>query len=160
MSQRRPPRGPDPAGRNRTPAADVETGPSTDPEKVRGPDGRFLEGCCGNRKGRPPKPKVSPNEMLFRVLEQGVTVPGQNAQISLHEAIARTLAGAALKDPRIALALLKIASAERAEAPGYEETADLAAEEDAALDHYLAREVRRARKRKSEGSRDSGGARE
>lgn len=159
MARERPHRGPDQACRNYAPAARPESGaPSRDPENIRGPDGRFREGCCGNRKGRPPKPKVSLNEVLLSVLEQGVTVPGQNAQISLYEAIARTLAGEALKDPRIALALLKLLPTERTEVPEFNEAAGLITEEDAALDRYLAREVRRARKRKSDDGRNSGGA--
>ena len=70
--------------------------------------------------------------------------PGQVKRISIREALIRSLCFRAMKEPRIALSLLKLDAMRRAAPDEGEDLSALLAEEEAALDAYLARERRRS----------------
>ena len=112
---------------------------------ARASDGRFRDGQSGNPRGRPRRLKTAPASVLEQVLDEELPnpLPGQSRRISMREALVRSLCARGFKDPRIALALLKL-DALRSDAP--DEGADLVAliaEDEAALEAYLARERRR-----------------
>lgn len=116
-------------------------------------DGRFKEGHSGNPRGRPRKAKPAPEAVLTRVLDEELPnkLPGQSGRISMREALIRSLCVRALKDPRIALALLKLETPRRDASDDSEDVGALLAEEEAALDDYLARERRKPQRPRAEG---------
>ena len=116
--------------------------------------GRFVKGASGNTRGRPPKPKPKPDALLAQILDEEVpnNAPGQRARISIREALMRSLCARGFKDPRIALTLLKLDAMSRDTSKGDAsgEIGALLAQEEEALEAYLARELRRARRARSE----------
>ncbi|WP_158807986.1 DUF5681 domain-containing protein [Beijerinckia sp. L45] len=112
---------------------------------VRTSNGRFAAGHCPNVKGRP-KREQTEEGVLLRVLSEVIpgNTPGWPKNMTMHEALARTVCVKGLKDPRIALTLLKLAAFQMGQ-PGTSDapdTADLEAEE-AALSRYIERQIRR-----------------
>lgn len=118
--------------------------------------GRFVKGASGNTRGRPPKPKPAPDALLAQILDEEVpnNAPGQPARISIREALVRMLCVRGFKDPRIALTLLKLDAMSRETSKGDAggEIGALLAQEEDALEAYLARELRRSRRTQSEES--------
>lgn len=114
--------------------------------QARTPDGRFRDGYSGNPRGRPPKPKATSDTVLGLVLDEVLpnNTSGQAKHISMREALIRSVCVKALRDPRIALALLKLEAMRRDVTGEAEEPGTLLAEEDAALEAYVARAGRRS----------------
>lgn len=120
--------------------ADVARG---DGRAARKADGRFAPGHCPNPKGRPRKRDTTIGDVLASVLEKTIqdNTPGSTKRMSLKEALAQFLCAKALKDPKLALAILKqaafITKAARTgdEQDGEEEAGDV-------LARYVERELR------------------
>ena len=111
--------------------------------------GCFAPGHTGNPKGRPRK---GPSErapaivdLLFRLLEE--KVPGGAAgpkSITMAEAMLRTLLVKGCKDPQVALALLRFASASAWSTEAEEEPQDVCDADDEVLRRYFERQSKRA----------------
>lgn len=125
-----------------------------EPTRTRTPSGRFAKGASGNARGRPPKPKPSPDTILAQILDEEVpnNVPGQPSRISVREALVRSLCMRGFKDPRIALTLLKLDAVIRqtAKPDAAGETNALLVQEEEALKAYFAREWRRLQRTQDE----------
>lgn len=111
---------------------------------TRRPNGRWVEGHCPNPKGRPPKAKAQPHDVLQRLLDEVLPKGGPGGGLTMREAVLKALCGHAVKNPRVALELIKRGLLDCPDA-GEGEAAGLEADEDAQLDAFLARQMRRKR---------------
>lgn len=117
----------------------------------RSADGRFVSPHSGNRKGRPPKPKTSPNEERKAILqdERKAILDGENplkqpifAGMSMRQSLFMAMCLQGLKNYKAALAALTLD--DDSELSGYVPDQTDTDELDA-LDFFVERELRRKR---------------
>lgn len=125
------------------PASDTPSEAASPPAATRLPNGRWVNNYCPNPKGRPSKPKPEPHDALYRFLDEVLPKGGPGGGLTMREAVLKALCGHAVKNPRIAIELLKRGLLEH---PGaHAGDAALEADEEAQLDAFLARQSRRKR---------------
>ncbi len=111
--------------------------------QTRNSNGRFKKGHCPNPNGRPPKPKLSPLEVLTGLLDEPIAMSDQTGrrQVPVSEALARTVVNYGLKNPAFALKLLQCAQ-EPGRSVAHDQSVD-SAEDEGVIASYLAREKHR-----------------